>query len=1161
MMKKAIVALCLIGGSVFSAEVEYNVSKDVPKDTYSIQNQVLVNDTKKIAIDYWPGSYAHYIPANLNNIWNRFGAFEPRILVNWGPVEQGGENSFVCNNGWGLSGWNKWESGFWDGAEVHVFGMKDGQFELKRKSILTESIAGGKSDFAGTGDIIDTYTLEKDGGAALEAGDWVYLKKTLLKPNPNQLITSPKTGQTWGKNGVANFAKQANMINSTAWELVSDPCPEADSTAAMKLTTTGHGGFYEFHTGGTMEGAHKWPEGEFHWEGWLKRSTSGKVKIDMGNGTVSKTFDVGKKWEKFEFDFNPAEAFKNYQAGTSQYSITVPDRCDVYLDNIMIVQKGLEPFATYPEIIEKLKEFKPGMMRLCTVIGTRSVDVLFSKGISQCQEQDASRGGYTAMMSPVTMVAGLEVCRDIGANPWVLVPGMMTLEDCDHVMEYLAGPADAGFGKKRNSHGRSAPWADEFDVIYIEIGNEQWGANFSHCFNRSPKIYGRMADMFIRRMKASPYYTPGKFKFICNAWHQATGRGRWSEQVARSCPSADIFDLAYYFGGWDGVTLKGDDDTALFQSRMFYTPHIVEKSFTKVLCVDQELGPRMAKILENKPELQSGVFPYLTGGGAADLTADSQKILSAIMAVPANAISGILFRDSEESRQLIKKIIGLKPDDEVGIKLESIFYLNPAPLNQLIGQYPNEFIAFADQYNLIDAVKEAIKTLGRGEKPGRIWVAYNHIIPAIKRAMNTEYQTNPVLIADVTQAVDKLNIFQLKEKLVKQTVALFDKLVQPTAADIFAKIQSSPDRMLAEMVNNPEVFTAEAEAMAQQIAAVLSREQAAYNSDEFDLNKIDAGNRVLIFDKLLDTLDRDQISLDQSALALVTALTQALATGDTAGIDQLEKNPTFIAGLQKRLLNLFGDKVVEAMIADKQIAEAIFKEYDELPKDPASGNKEIANYEAGPGYMLPGPNVPVSEESEAFGKSLALGITTLDTFMYEMERGFGYQCFFKFGFGTHWGSHNNNTEWLRHPCYEALLMVNEYCDGDLMAVDNSDVKRVDIPKMKSSHIDNHGKAHHREVEGRKNVSLTKCYAFQTGKKHSILLYNRSFTDSRTVKLNLPYSPNSKAVLHKLSAASPKDTNRKELMVQQTRTVISNFADGYELILTPAEIVIIVNEEK
>ncbi len=1144
-------SLCL---SICLHSVEYPVVSDVPIDTFTVTDNVINNKARKIGLDYWPGAYAHFLPANLNNLWNRFGAFEPRLQVNWGPVEQGGAHTFVCDKGWGLSGWNKWLSGFWDGAEVHVFGLKNGQFELKRVGIIETSILGP--------DVVDTYTLKDDGGVALEVGDWVYVRQTGYKPSPHQAVTTPK-GKAIKKNGIDYFARQANMLGNPTWELVKDPCPEAGSRAAMKLTMkeASGGGFYEYHTGGTTAGFSQWPEGDFHWEGWLKRSATGQVTIDLGSGTVSKTFDVGTTWKKYSFNFNPADAFRNYTAKTSQYAISVPDACELYLDNIMITQVGVKPFATYPDIIEKMKEFKPGMIRQCGMIGTRTMDVLLSKGINQLQEQDTTRGNITSMMGTANnLIDTLGLCKDISSNPWIVTPGMMTLDDCDHLMEYLGASSNTGYGKKRSFYGQDNPWVDVFDTIYIELGNEQWGANFSHCFNSSPEIYGRLADMYFRRMKASPYYKAGQFVFVCNGWSRSNRRNGWSDRVARSCPNADVIDNAFYFGGWDGVTLKGEDNSDLFQNRMFYTPHIVEKDLSQQLCSDPELGPRMATILLEDSALQKIVLPYLKNvGQGRSLDKSCQSIVSAIMTEPVIAINQDLFKRSKVAKTLVKNAFGIAPEEEVNFKIESLFQNNYKPLNAFIQQYPKQVIDFATTHKLSPSVHASIAALVAGKEPERLWQAFHGVTPVLKTIILPEFKNNEQLIVDVGQSVSQLNLFELKGRLLAQTGSILDISIVTVTEVLFQRIQENPAAELAAIATDPTVYIDEAQLVVADLIKALEMTVLNYQTEELSLDKFDNTNRIKVLSSLEALLRKDQLCLDKGALALVCETISALKSGVTTSLKELSNDDVLLQDIRKRIVNAFADKVTTSILGDSLIAEKIFKKYDVYPKDPENGNKMSANYEAGPGYMLPAPNKPVPEEAEEFGKSLALAVTTIDAFMHEFERKFDFQCFFRFAFGTRWSSHNNNTDWFRHPCYEALLMVNEYCDGDLVYVEPTEIKRVDIPRMKSSHIDNHGKAHHREIDGRKNVPLVKCYVFKEDKKRSFVLYNRSYRESRQVQLKLPYGPSSQAVFYRLSAETPTATNRTSLNVIQKKTIIDDFADGYEMTLGPADILIITNE--
>ncbi len=738
---------------------------------------------------------------------------------------------------------------------------------------------------------------------------------------------------------------------------------------------------------------------------------------------------------------------------------------------------------------------------------------------------------------------------------------MMRLEDCDHLMEFLGAPENTGYGKRRASYGQKTPWIDEFDVVYIELGNEQWGANFSHCFNRKPEAYGRIADMYIRRMKSSPYYNPDKFKFICNGWGNVAKRGQWSEIASKSCPSADILDVAFYFGGWDGVSIKGDDANSLYQSRMLGAVHIVEKNLLQLLCVNPNAGEELAGILVGKKELQEAVFDTFTETRASQpFSSDILEIIRMIMETPATDLAGSLVINSKEAQQVLMNLFGINEEELADFQIGTLLRHDPKPSAEFTKKHPEIMRTFATKANLEDVAKTAINDVANGKNPARPWAICNAIMPPIRSGLISALAENEELAADLDREIDRVDMLGLEQKIIRQLFWGMGRLIETEAQPVMEKIKFGAIRM-TDVATNKNIFKTDAQRIAQKVSVELKQQIAAYRSRSLDLNQFDDSSRQKILNKLLRTFESDQLSLAKDSLVLLAETTKAFASKDSSGLDSLPENAVFVEGLRKRMVDQFADAVIKAMEGDARIAEQIIFEYDQLPKNPEAGFKSHANYEAGPGYQLPGPGKKPAEEEEEFGKSLALGITTLDSFLYEMERNYGYLCYYKFGVGTYWATHNDSHSWRRNPSYETLLMVNQHTDGDMMFVDESNVGRFNIPKVEVTSINNRGKPVTRMVDGRKNISWTKCYAFKDGKKHSFVLYNRNFSENKTVRLDLPYSPRSKAILHKLSADSPMDTNRKELKVKQTKKTVDDFASGYTLELEPGSLVIIVNEEE
>jgi len=376
----------------------------------------------------------------------------------------------------------------------------------------------------------------------------------------------------------------------------------------------------------------------------------------------------------------------------------------------------------------------------------------------------------------------------------------------------------------------------------------------------------------------------------------------------------------------------------------------------------------------------------------------------------------------------------------------------------------------------------------------------------------------------------------------------------------FEEMKGNPSHYMGEIATNPAVFKSMAQEIATLLISTLKQEALSESSVSFGIDLLDAETRQLVLEALGTVCFENRVASEKGAFMLLESIHSAWLSNELTAFDALAGDPEFLEEVRQQVLRLFEDYVLKAMQADSQIAEQILGAYQTFSVSESDTVKSVC-YELGPGgYISPSAKNDYFEKSEAFGKSLGIGMATLDAFFSAQRVGLSYICYDQFGVGDQWASHSKTGG--AHPSYAALWMVNQYTGGDLMRVDATEVKRINIPSTQLLQMKRQGNELKKKTfAGRKNVPLTQCYAYKKGGMHSFVLYNRSFSEHRTVKLNLPYSPNSKAVLHKLSAASPKDTNRKELMVPQTETVITDFADGYELTLTPAEIVIIVNEEK
>ncbi len=195
---------------------------------------------------------------------------------------------------------------------------------------------------------------------------------------------------------------------------------------------------------------------------------------------------------------------------------------------------------------------------------------------------------------------------------------------------------------------------------------------------------------------------------------------------------------------------------------------------------------------------------------------------------------------------------------------------------------------------------------------------------------------------------------------------------------------------------------------------------------------------------------------------------------------------------------------------------------------------ELTAYEGGPSGYWQNKDKPLVDE--LYGKSLAMGLSALDAWMYSSLRGFKYQSYLGFSSGKWWSSHTlpEAGGFRPHVGWLALKLRNRHVIGDQM---------LDVRVDKTPTYSRRGE----------DIPLVTAYAFRGDGAWSVLVLNRKldghhddtdFGDGTTpVTLHLPFTRPRKITLHRLahpdgSPANPRDNNLKSLQV----TIVSDEID-------------------
>lgn len=190
----------------------------------------------------------------------------------------------------------------------------------------------------------------------------------------------------------------------------------------------------------------------------------------------------------------------------------------------------------------------------------------------------------------------------------------------------------------------------------------------------------------------------------------------------------------------------------------------------------------------------------------------------------------------------------------------------------------------------------------------------------------------------------------------------------------------------------------------------------------------------------------------------------------------------------------------------------------------------VGTYEGGPSYALPNPGQPYNAVSEVYGKSLAAGISTFDSYTYAACRGYGPQAFFNFARGYNWTSHSTVSRGYNpHPCWQTLEMRNRYGAGDMLVNALLAGPARDFP----------GISYIAAVE---DVPLVQTYAFLQGTTCSVFALSRDLSNATPVILQLPFT-SCTAVTEITLTGDPRTNNVYGLVISNEVRALGALGSG------------------
>lgn len=561
---------------LFAASLHAAVIPD-PKGTravFDISNEVVVANPPRFGANIEPPSMSHWSTEPWHNQWWSAPAIEP-ITARLKGTASGGDNlTLDANDGSRIGYYDVFRDGFFNGGTAQVYRYADGKMTLVRDgTIATYQAAKGGVNRV-------TFT---EPGPVVKAGDEYVI-------SVERMDVPPGTTRTWDANplwllsgyqfaqGKAKLFQEAGVRVA----LAADPA-SGGGRASLKLTIPA--GLTETPLLGNWLLSGQQPDYPRLREGktytvslWLKQSGMARPEAEVRVAYLkTATLRPTTEWKEYRVEFvgapPPDKMPHRFEIGSREPG-------DLYIDRVSITENdGPANQGFYPEIIDTLKRFQPSTLRIWALqqnrgFGIRLDDVLGPRDESNVTFRELNGAQSTIH---VGLHQELELCVKTGANPWIITSTMFSPEENRNLIEYLAGPADSPYGKKRAAWGQVKPWTEVFGNIDIEPGNEVWNRMFApQHFSGRPDIYGAYAEQIFQTMKSSPYYQADKFKFIVNGWSANTGMKGFGARALINAPSADAFDIAYYTGGWDAVgVMKADNETESWMNILTYSRRIL----------------------------------------------------------------------------------------------------------------------------------------------------------------------------------------------------------------------------------------------------------------------------------------------------------------------------------------------------------------------------------------------------------------------------------------------------------------------------------------------------------------------------------------------------------------------------------------------------------
>ncbi len=399
--------------------------------------------------------------------------------------------------------WSGRPDGFWSGAK---FDVRSG-----KAAGLTGTLSGS-SKRGENG--LPTFTT-KEPAPPLSAGDAVILTRI----NDQNLPTTWNVPNDTPAGQVAPDVNEKRPGSPGIRSLALMPVPGVAKRFAPPARVTAY-----FDSIGYRAGKLLPIEGRWKFSIWAKSEKGlGELRITFqrqgSKPFLRETVKVPRDWKLVEFQFDGSD-----QGPQGVLSLELAAEEDkVWLDDTSLEQMGDNSGAFRREVITALEKLKPGYLRDWQgQLGDTWENLVappFARRSDRYRPGPEDRFGYG-------LEEFLDLCKKIGANPWLILPTTFSDDEYEAYGHYLANRIKQ----------------DGFTEAVVEFGNENWNSIFRSGGFPNPHIHGEVAQRaFTHFKKGTGPAVP--IRLAVNGQHVSVDNAL---KMLDSTPNADMLAVAPY---------------------------------------------------------------------------------------------------------------------------------------------------------------------------------------------------------------------------------------------------------------------------------------------------------------------------------------------------------------------------------------------------------------------------------------------------------------------------------------------------------------------------------------------------------------------------------------------------------------------------------------